>query len=54
MSAHLELRRARIAAAVERLIAVLDQLDSDADLEPDAADDDSLDEASLQPASISR
>ncbi|HEV7266382.1 MAG TPA: hypothetical protein VGN83_15895 [Falsiroseomonas sp.] len=52
MSGHLELHRARITAAVERLIAVLDQLDGDPDLEPDADDDDGLDEASLQPVTL--
>jgi hypothetical protein len=52
VSAHLDLHRARIVAAVERLIAVLDQMDADPDHEPEPADDDAENEALLQPVTL--
>jgi hypothetical protein len=48
MSRLVELRRARIAEAIERLILVLDQLDGDADMEPDAEGEEEPGEDSLQ------
>jgi hypothetical protein len=52
MSARLELRRARIAAAVDHLLELLDQLDGDPDLEPEPDDDDAEDEAWHQPLTL--
>lgn len=45
-------RRARIEALIERLIATLDAMDGDPDLEPGAEAEAEPEEASAQPAEL--